>query len=359
MLHQETTTYLPWRLLGELLLGSLVLGVSFLLRPFSLTFEDHVLDLLSALYALFLAVCFHDSRKLLSMPRPFDSPKWAERRLIPALLGMGALWLALALLVWEYETLHTQQAPTYPAWYHLLSFGAFPFFIAAVLLLPAQNLSRLSRLRILLDSLIIMVTVATLYGYVVLVPILVTSRGTLVEKTVGSLFTAVDLVLLCCLLFVALQAIRAVIWQVIILLTLAALILFIGHVIYLSMLLSTQASLTIRPNPGVLLSLVLIAVAAQTMRHVLSQGTPMEGGPATLLEETEIFARGKTMFSSALLLIFALLLVSLAIQRVNVYTPARLLVVDIGGTSILLLLVLRQWFEEFLAILPGQDLAKA
>lgn len=65
------------------------------------------------------------------------------------------------------------------------------------------------------------------------------------------------------------------------------------------------------------------------------------------------------MFSSALLLIFALLLVSLAIQRVNVYTPARLLVVDIGGTSILLLLVLRQWFEEFLAILPGQDLAKA
>lgn len=346
MPDRETTTYIPWRLLTGLLLGSLVLGVFSLLRPFSLTFEDHILDTLSALYALFLAgVCFHGSRQLLHMPSPSDASKWAERRFIPALLGTGTLWMALALLVWTYEAFQKQQAPPYPAWYHLLSFGAFPFFIMATLLLLAQNLSRLSRLRILLDSLIIMTTVATLYGYVVLVPMLVTSEGTLLEKTVGSLFTAVDLVLLFCLLFVALQAIRAVIWQVIILLTLATLILFIGHVVFLSMLLSTKASLTLRPSPGVLGSLALLAVAAQTMRRVLSQGAPVGDGPALLLEETEVFARGKTVFSSALLLIFALLLLSLTIQHANVYTPARFQVVEIGGTSILVLLVLRQLFS--------------
>lgn len=345
MPDRETTTYVPWRLLGGLLVGSLVVSVFSLLRPFSLTLEDHVLDTLSALYALFLAgVCFHGSRGLLSMPSPSNSPKWAERRLIPALLGMGTLWLALSLLAWAYETFHAQQAPFYPAWYHLFSFGIFPFFIAAVLLLPAQNLSRLSRLRILLDSLIIMVTVATLYGYLVLVPILVTTRGTLLEKTVGSLFTAVDLVLLFCLLFVALQAIRAAIWQVISLLTLATLILFVGHVVYLSLVLSTQASLLLRPNPGVLVSGALIAIAAQRMCRVLSQEAPVEGDSVTLLEETGAFARGKTAASTALLLIFALLLLSLAIQHANVYTPGRLLGVGIGGTSILVLLVLRLSF---------------
>jgi hypothetical protein len=41
-------------------------------------------------------------------------------------------------------------------------------------------------------------------------------------------------------------------------------------------------------------------------------------------------------------LIFALLLGSLAIQRANAYTPARLHVVELGGTSILIVLVLRQ-----------------
>ena len=68
----------------------------------------------------------------------------------------------------------------------------------------------------------IRITVATLYGYVVLVPILALTRGTLAEKLVGSLFTAADLVLLFCLLFAALQEARVVLRQVIVLLTLGS-----------------------------------------------------------------------------------------------------------------------------------------
>ena len=105
---------------------------------------------------------------------------------------MGTLWVALALLGWLSQTIWTKPVPTYPSLYHVLSFGAYPFLIVAVLLLPSRNLSRLSRLRILLDSLMIMTTVATLYGYVILVPLL--------EKIVGSLFTAADLVLIFALL---------------------------------------------------------------------------------------------------------------------------------------------------------------
>jgi len=113
------------------------------------------------------------------------------------------------------------------------------------------------------------------------------------------------------------------------------------HVVYHALLFSTEANLTIGPHPGMLGSLTLIAVAAQTMRRVLGQGSPAERGPAVLLEETA-YAFWKTWLVSVLVLIFALLLVSLAIQHANAYTPARLQVVEVGGTSILIMLVLRQ-----------------
>lgn len=331
---------LPWRLFGGLLLVSVILGALFGLRPLSLTFADHLLDALAVLYALFLAlVCFHGSWRLVRMPR-----RLTGRRFIPALLGMTTVWTAFVLLGWVSETALAQQAPTYPSPVRVLFFGIYPFFIAAVLLLPSSNLSRLSRLRMLLDSLIIMATVATLYSYLILVPILITTRGTLLAKMIGSLFTAADLVLLFCLLFVALQAVRVGVRQVIMLLTLAALIILIGHVISLSFLLSTQWSLMIRANSGVLVSLTLIAVAAYMMRRMLRQEACAERGPMVLLEETGLSASWKTILIAALVLIFALLLVSLAIQPLNRYTNARLQIVEIGGTGILMLLVLRQFF---------------
>ena len=62
-----------------------------------------------------------------------------------------------------------------------------------------------------------------------------------------------------------------------------------------------------------------------------------------LLEDTGLSARWKTFLTSALLLVFALLLLlSLAVQNENAYTHARLQVVDIGGTALLIVLVLRQ-----------------
>ncbi|GHO42110.1 hypothetical protein KSX_02730 [Ktedonospora formicarum] len=213
----------------------------------------------------------------------------------------------------------------------------------AVLLLPSQNLSRLSRLRILLDSLIILATVMTLYYYMLSVPMIVTIRLTLLEKTLGLLFTTASLVSLFCLLFVAFQTVNVGIRRVITLLTLAMVIFQVGNmVIYRYLLHSTEAGLTTGPNPGLLGGLTLIAMAAQRMQHMLSQDAPLEHGPTVLLEETEVFAHWKTWLVSLLVLIFALLLVSLAIQPANVYTSARLQIIEIGGTSILIVLVLRQ-----------------
>ncbi|EFH84216.1 GGDEF domain-containing protein [Ktedonobacter racemifer] len=337
------TPYISWRLFGGLLLGSLVLGAFSFLRPFRLTFGAPLLDALSVLYALFLALmCFRGSWGLLSMSGPPGAGTRTGWHFIPVLLGMTTLWAALALLGWVSETMWTQRAPTYSFLYHVLELGVYPFFIAAVLLLPSQNLSRLSRLRILLDSLIILATVVTLYCYVIMVPMLFEPRLTLLEKTLGILFVIANLVSLFCLLFVAFQTVHVGIRQVIALLTLAMVIFLVGKVVVYHYLQSAEASLTIGPNPGLLGSLTLIAAAAQTMRRVLSQDAPLERGPAVLLEETEVFGRRKTWLVSLLVLIFALLLVSLAIQPANAYTPARLQVTEFGGTSILIVLILRQ-----------------
>lgn len=328
---------------GGLLLGSLVLGAFSLLRPVSLTFGNHLFDILSVLYALILAlVCFHGSRRLLCMPRPPGAGTRTARRFIPVLLGIAIVWATLTLLGWISENMRARAAPAYPSLFQMFGFGTYPFLIAAVLLLPWHNLSRLSRLRILLDSLIIMATAATLYGYFILVPILITSRGTLLEKTVGSLFTAADLAVLLCLLFVALQAVRVVTRQVTGLLALAMIILLVGHMVYLSLLISTRESLALRPTPGGLVSFALTAVAAQIMRRVLGQDASAEVGPMLLLEDVGLSTRWKTALTSTLALIFALLLASLAIQPANEYTHARLQVIEIGGTALLILLVLRQ-----------------
>ncbi|GHO60049.1 sensor domain-containing diguanylate cyclase [Ktedonobacter robiniae] len=338
------TPYISWRLFVGLLLGSLVLGAFSFLRPFRLTFGGQLLDALSVLYALFLALmCFRGSWGQLRMSGPPGTGTRTGGNLIPVLLGMTTLWAALALLGWVSETMWTQRASTYPTLFHVLELGVYPFFIAAVLLLPSPNLSRLSRLRILLDSLIILATVVTLYCYVIMIPMLFEPRLTFLEKTLGILFVTANLVSLFCLLFVAFQTVHVGIRQVIALLTLAMVIFLVGKVVvYHYLLHSTEASLTTGPTPGLLGSLTLIAAAAQRMRRVLSQDAPLERGPAVLLEETEVFARWKTWLVPILVLIFALLLVSLAIQPANAYTPARLQVIEFGGTSILIVLVLRQ-----------------
>ncbi len=340
-----SATYIPWGLLGGLLLVSLVLGILYIATPAELRFFDHFIDVCSVVYSLFLTLlCFKGSPRLLRKPASPVAGERDKRRFIPALLGMGALCLALGQLVRVYGTMSTRQEPTYPALNHFISLGMYPCFIAAFLLLPSQNLSPLSRLRILFDSLIIITTVTTLYCYFILVPIFAATAGTIQEEIVGSLFTLADLALLFCLLLVALRSEEVVLQRVIVLLGLAILVIFVGHVVYLSALLSDEYTVTIRTNASWLFGLALITVAAQMMSRVLSKGQFVERGSTVLLEETGLPAttRWRTILGYVPVLVFGLLVLSLWMQQENHHTLARWAVVDVGGTINLILLALRQ-----------------
>ena len=349
MNDRETSLYpiaLPWWKYAGLLLVSLVLGGAlFFLRSSHSMVVDVLIDSFGVLYALFLAlVCVREMRRLRPRPRAPGADTQGARRFIPVLLGMGMGCAALGLLAWMVEGIRIQQFPTFPAWPRFLLFGAYCFFIAALLLLPAQNLSRLSRLRILLDSLIVLTTVATLYGYYLLVPILASAPGNLLARSVASLFPAADLVLLFCVLLVGLRPAPPVLLRVVLLLGLAVAILLVGHTVSLVRVLAAQSSLTLRPNPGWPVSFALITVAAHLMSHMLDEGAGGAPGPVVLLEETGLPARWKTFLSYAVVLVFALLIVSLWLSSEQEHMHARLLVVDIGGTLLLLLVVVRQFF---------------
>lgn len=176
MNDRETPIYpiaFPWWKYAGLLLVSLVLGALFFLRSSHSMVVDVLIDSFGVLYALFLAlVCVREMRRLLQRPRSPGADTQEARRFIPVLLGMGMGCAVLGLLAWMVEGIRIQHLPPFPAWPRFLLFGAYCFFIVALLLLPAQNLSWLSRLRILRARLIILTTVATLYGYYPLIPIL-------------------------------------------------------------------------------------------------------------------------------------------------------------------------------------------
>lgn len=336
-------TLIPWRLLGGLLLGGIALGILFVAGPFGQRVFDNIIDILSLIYSLLLALlCFKGSPRLPGMTRLPAADKQVWRRFIPALLGVGVMCVVLGQLVRVSGTLFTQQEPTYPAPHHFIYLAAYLFFICAFLLLPSQNLSLLSRLRILIDSLLIIITVATLYCYYILVPILVTGKGTLLEKIVGSIFPAADLILLFCLLLVALRSGEAILQRVILLLALSVLSTFIGHVIYLVGLLSDQYTVTIRANVSILFGLALVTVAAQTMSRVLRAGAAAEPDSPVLLEETGRTARWKTVPIYLLVLIFGILF-SVWMPIEGGHYSIRLTIADIGGALILTLLVLRQF----------------
>src|SRR5258707_4596825 len=206
------TTYsvasnIPWRLLVVLLLVNLGFVVITLVQPFSRTAYTYVYGLDSILYPLVLAyLCLKGLLSLVGHPGAPATGLRAGRRFSPLFIAFHIfVFASMQLVLFMYLLIKRNEAP-FPSLPYYLIFGIHPCLIAAILLLPARGVSWLARLRIFLDSLIIIVALATLCYYFVLAPLLSTGDGTLEEKTVGVLYTMAYLVVAFCLLLVALRS---------------------------------------------------------------------------------------------------------------------------------------------------------
>jgi len=196
----------PRRALSAILLFGGVFAAWLLLKPAPPVVVlglDGVVQVLAPLCGLALC-CWRWNRSGMNpiLPRASASP----RQWVPLLVSAGLLAEALGQTLGLFYALVLHQASTFPSWADAAFLGAFPFFLAAILLLPARSLSSAARTRVVLDGLVVITALATCSWSVVLGPTLLQARVATFAKVVSAAYPLGDLLLLACLLLLWTQA---------------------------------------------------------------------------------------------------------------------------------------------------------
>ncbi len=347
----ETTT-VPWCLLGALSLLSTVGALLYLARPMDVQVLTWLIGTTIPVGGLlYMWLCFHGSGRFLKPAHLLSPGLRICRRFCPALLAMTLFFFVVSTIYWFIHTVILNQPAIYPSFQQYVLFASYPCLICALLFLPAHTASLFSRIRIFLDSLIILTALTALYYYFILAPILVASTSSLQEKLVAGLFPEADLVLLFCLLLVALRSGETALRPVLIFLGISIVSLFLNHVLHLSEVLShTYARLPLS-NGILFLNGVLTVGAAQTLRRILDRGaeTVEVLTPEKREESSALYpgARWKAMLPPALVLVFGLLVFGLWLRGGSKSFPGEIVVIYIGAFLVLLLMVLRQFLAVY------------
>ncbi|MGH2479416.1 MAG: GGDEF domain-containing protein, partial [Ktedonobacteraceae bacterium] len=346
MAKQRSIAYVPWRLLTGIILGSLVLVIYFLIKPGPPSQFVLVVNLMGILYPLGLGIlCVKGTRRFLRAPTVTGTRR-ATRRFTPFLLGM-VLWVfTLSQIVWFVSTWPAHRPPGYPAPQHFIALFMYPFLVSAILVLPSRSLTTLTRLRLFLDSLLIMTAFATLCYYFILAPILVRGHGTMLEKIVASSFPQIDLLVIFCLLLVTLRGGETALRPVLLLLAFMMLGFFLEHVLHLSEILSTSYDPLSQADVFLFLSAITMTGAAQTVRRILEKGPTEASSAVANSEQADLLYPGtrlKMMLPSALVLIFGALVFWIWLTGGDRHFPGQIFIVYAGGLVVLLLMVSRQF----------------
>ncbi len=336
-------SYIPWRLLSIFSLLSLVLWMINIIRPFPPDIFRYIYGTAATLYPLLAGLlCFQGMPKLRDKAHPGEKP--GGRRFSPALLGLAILCFTVGQILWVSHLFATHSSLPFPSFAQIAYYGMYPFLICAILFLPARGISAPAHLRILLDSLIIMVALSTLCVYFLLAPMLFKGNGTLLQKIAGSAYPSADLVLIFCLLLVALRAGEATLRPVLLMLEISILLIFIRDLMHLNEVLQSTYQ---HMSPGAVLwlpAIFLITGAAQTISNSIRRGscTPAlarESGDRSMKEP----GRGwREFFSPATVLILSILgIIIWKSLRLEMF-PGQVTILFIGGFLLLMLIVLRQ-----------------
>ena len=343
--------YVPWRLLGTIFVIDLAIIAYYFARSMPLAGSMHpraplyITGLISIVCPLISGTfCLKGSFRHLK-------PAHADRarqtcRFSPVLLGVSGIVFAFGQMIWLGQILVTQKMPDYPSLPHIIGLLPFLPLTVGVLLLPTRSISPLLRLRILLDSLIIMTAVTTLCYYFVLAPLLVKGDGTLQAKLVGGAYPALGLLLMFCVLVVALRSGEYILRPVLIFLGLATILQFGADVMHLYELLYHDYNEFSIANVGLILFGFLLICAAQTVNVLLNKDAIGGQGQMQRDDGMSTEARWKIVLPSILVLVFSLLICMIWLRGDQSF-PGQIIIVYIGGAIVLILMLLRQFLTMY------------
>lgn len=349
--HYFHTTPIPWRLLAGISLISVLLLLCLYATPPNSIYSIAARYLDSIIYPLFMALlCFRGAPRLLKKLSSQAVGKRTGQRFVPILLGTAVLCITLSQFVWLRLMFSGAQALAFPSLAYFLALGMYPFLTWAFLLLPSHHLSVPLRLRIVLDSLMIMTAVVTYVAYFLLAPLLATGAGTLLDKTIASINPAADLILLFCLLLVTLRSREAALRPVLIMQSLATVVSLMINVSRLQAVLHPGYD-DIYWNglpwvvSGRMFMLIITVGAAQTIRAILSRQEPNPS--ISIPEQPSGFAHWKILLIGGLILACGLLAFTIRLEGVHEPFAEQIAILSVGGFMALLLLVLRQFFAVY------------
>lgn len=344
---QDTnSSCVPWRSMGRLFLLALGISTLYIASPFGEKIDNYLFSILGILYlSLITGLCLHDSFFVARRLRMPSGDMHAGKRFSPLLIGLHVGVFLLAQIVFTLSFVYQGQEPPFASLTYEIILGVYPFLIGAILLLPARKVSLPARLRILLDSLIIIVLAATLFAYFVLAPILSQGEGSGQEKVIGTLFLVLDLVVLFCILLVALRFEEVTLRPVMLLLLLSSFSMLSIHISRLYLVLTSQVHWFSYITLWWLFGLIFTFGAAQTLKNILVKTSVSGQGIAAYQEHSdELFStsRGESLVSLIMVLSVCALIFALWLVGSEKIFRGDLSIIYVGGFALLMLVVLRQ-----------------
>lgn len=114
----------------------------------------------------------------------------------PLLMAAGLLCFGVGQAFYAYPEVVQHAAPSFPGWADVFFLAMYPLTIAAILRIPTRPLSLASRIRVFLDSAMIMTAAIAFSWYFVLGPTMLAGSQTLLGRIVALSYPVLDLVML-------------------------------------------------------------------------------------------------------------------------------------------------------------------
>ena len=206
-----------------------------------------------------------DSSFAVQRPTARPSQRWA-----PLLLGLAILSYVIGQAIWTYNEDIAHLPVLFPSWADAGFLGSFPLILLALPLVTTQPLPANMRSRIVLNSMIIMVAMATFSWYFILGPTILQGDATVLVELISTAYPLATLVLIFCLLLLVIHSHDHTIRPVALILGLAFIVIVLTDSIYNVQQLHDAYHTGTLLDVGWPLGYMLIGLGARAMRLVIA-----------------------------------------------------------------------------------------